>query len=114
MEETILTHLRAFPGKRFTRGELVFRMKTSGFVDASDRSVRKAIENLRASHPLGGWICSSSDEPGYVWATTEAELEAAQAEDLSRIQATSAKVENRRKLLRQLEVERTWAGRLFP
>jgi hypothetical protein len=33
--------------------------------------------------------------------------------DLSRIQATSAKVENRRRLLYELEQARTMEGRLF-
>ena len=114
LEATILAHLRAYPGKRFTRADLVYRMKTCGFVDVSDRQVRKAIESLRANHPDGAWICSSTDEPGYWFANTEAEIEAAQAEDLSRIQATSAKVENSRRLLRTLEQARTMEGRLFP
>jgi len=87
-------------------------MKTCGF-DATDRQVRKAIENLRGNHPEGAWICSSTDEPGYWFANTEAEIEAAQAEDLSRIQATGAKVENRRRLLQHLEQERTMTGRMF-
>lgn len=107
-----MTHLRAFPGKRFTRADLVYRMKTCGF-DATDRQVRKAIENLRATHPDGARICSSTDEPGYWFSQSEAEIAAAQAEDLSRIQATSAKVENRKRLLRTLEQARTMEGRLF-
>src|SRR3990167_10773200 len=113
LEATILAHLRAYPGKRFTRADLVYRMKTCGF-DTTDRQVRKAIESLRANHPDGAWICSSTDEPGYWFANTEAEIEAAQAEGLSRIQATSAKVENRRRLLHELEQARTMEGRLFP
>src|SRR3972149_5526966 len=113
LEATILAHLRAYPGRRFTRADLVYRMKTCGFVDVSDRQVRKAIENLRANHPDGGWICSSSDEPGYHWAQKDAEIEAAQAEDLSRRAATGAKIANRAALLRRLEQARTMEGRLF-
>ena len=113
LEATILTHLRAYPGRRFTRADLVYRMKTCGF-DTTDRQVRKAIENLRANHPDGGWICSSSDEPGYHWAQKDAEIEAAQAEDLSRRSATDAKIANRAALLRRLEQARTMEGRLFP
>src|SRR3990172_2271568 len=113
LEATILAHLRAYPGKRFTRADLVYRMKTCGFVDTTDRQVRKAIENLRATHPDGARICSSTDEPGYWLSEVETEIEAAQAEDLSRIQATSAKVANRRRLLRELEQARTMEGRLF-
>ena len=113
LEDTILMQLKANPGHRFTRSELVWRMKTCGFVDVSDRQVRKAIEDLRANHPEGPWICSSSEEPGYFWATKEADIEAAQAEDLSRIQATGAKVENRRRLLHLLELERVEQGRLL-
>lgn len=113
LEQTILIHLRANPGQRFTRSELVWRMKTCGFVDVTDRQVRKAIEDLRANHSDGPWICSSSEEPGYFWATTEGDIEAAQAEDLSRMQATGAKVENRRRLLQRLELERVEQGRLL-
>ena len=113
LESTILAHLRAYPGRRFTRADLVYRMKTCGF-DTTDRQVRKAIENLRATHPEGARICSSTDEPGYWLSEVETEIEAAQAEDLSRIQATSAKVANRRRLLHELEQARTIEGRLFP
>jgi hypothetical protein len=118
LEATILTHLRAYPGKRFTRADLVYRMKTCGFLaglsdDRADRQVRKALQRLRSDHPDGAWICSSSEDAGYFFGTTEAEIEAAQAEDLSRMQATSAKVENRRRLLRSLEQARTMEGRLL-
>jgi hypothetical protein len=112
LEDTLLVYLRAHRGQRFTREQLVWAMKTSGF-DVTDRGLRKAIEYLRANHPEGGWVVSSSDEAGYVYAQSEAEVRAAQAEDGARIQATSAKMHNRDRLLRDLEQERTMMGRMF-
>jgi hypothetical protein len=87
-------------------------MKTMGF-DVGDRQVRKALETLRALHPEGAWVMSSSETAGYWLAESEAEIEAANAEDLSRIQATSAKIGNRRRLLRHLEQDRVMEGRLL-
>ena len=116
LEETLLAYLKAKHrglGQAITRGQLVWAMTTMGF-DIGDRQVRKALENLRASHPEGGYICSSSESAGYWWAETEQEIQAANAEDYSRIQATSAKIQNRTRLLQHLEEERVMAGRLFP
>jgi hypothetical protein len=115
LEETLLAYLKAQHrglGQAITRGQLVWAMKTMGF-DIGDRQVRKALENLRASHPEGGWICSSSESAGYWWSETEEEIRAANAEDYSRIQATSAKIQNRTRLLQHLEEERVMTGRLF-
>jgi len=105
LEETLLAYLKAQHrglDRAITRGQLVWAMKTMGF-DVGDRQVRKALENLRASHPEGGYICSSSESAGYWWAETEQEIQAANAEDYSRIQATSAKIQNRTRLLKHLE-----------
>src|SRR3990167_8251006 len=118
LESTILTHLGASPGRRFTRADLVYRMKTCGFFQEvsdlqADRKVREAIESLRSNHPDGGHIVSLSRFSGYWWSENEKEIEAAQAEDLSRMQATSAKVANRRRLLQELEQARTMEGRLL-
>jgi hypothetical protein len=87
-------------------------MRTWG-IDVGDRQVRKALENLRALYPEGAWVMSSSETAGYWIAESEAEIEAANAEDLSRIQATSAKIQNRTRLLQHLEEERVMAGRLL-
>ena len=118
LEATILTHLRASPGRRFTRSDLVYLMKTCGFFREvsdlqADRKVREAIESLRSNHPDGGHIVSLSRFSGYWWSENEKEIEAAQAEDLSRMQATSAKVENRRRLLAQLQAQEVGQGRLL-
>jgi len=115
LEETLLGYLKAKHrglDRAITRGQLVWAMKTMGF-DVGDRQVRKALENLRARHPQGAWIMSSSETAGYWWAESEGEIQAANAEDYSRIQATSAKIENRRRLLRHLEEERVMQGRLL-
>ena len=115
LEETLLGYLKAKHrglDRAITRGQLVWVMKTMGF-DVGDRQVRKALETLRANHPEGGWIVSSSDSAGYHWANSEAEIQAANAEDYSRIQATSAKIQNRTRLLRHLEAERVMEGRLL-
>ena len=115
LEETLLAYLKAQHrgiGQAITRGQLVWAMKTMGF-DIGDRQVRKALENLRASHPEGGWIVSSSESSGYWWAESEQEIQAANAEDYSRIQATSAKIQNRTRLLQHLEEERVMEGRLL-
>ena len=53
LEETLLGYLKAKHrglDRAITRGQLVWAMKTMGF-DVGDRQVRKALENLPASHP---------------------------------------------------------------
>jgi hypothetical protein len=115
LEETLLAYLKAKHrgvSQAITRGQLVWVMKTMGF-DVGDRQVRKALENLRATHAEGGYICSSSESAGYWWSETEDEIRAANAEDYSRIQATSAKIQNRTRLLQHLEEERVMEGKLF-
>jgi hypothetical protein len=115
LEETLLDYLKAKHrglGQAITRGQLVWAMKTMGF-DIGDRQVRKALENLRGTHPEGAWIMSSSESSGYWIAETEQEIQAANAEDYSRIQATSAKIQNRTRLLHELEQARVMEGKLF-
>ena len=115
LEDALLATLRKHVGSEHavSREQLIWLMNTSGF-DVGDRQMRKALENLRSAHPEGGWICSSSETSGYWWGQTEDEIRAANAEDASRIQATSAKIHNRNRLLRDLEEKRVMTGRLFP
>lgn len=68
-------------------------------VEVDDRVVRKSIEEMRQSDPDGALIMSSSRLEGYWIASTPAELETANAEDLSRIDAARQKIENRRKAI---------------
>jgi hypothetical protein len=62
----------------------------------ADRKARDAIQRLRTEHPEGGRIVSTSRSAGYYWARTPEEIDACMAEDMSRVQALSAKLKNMR------------------
>ncbi len=115
LEQTLLAYLKANhrgQDRRVNRARLVWAMRTCGF-DAGDRQVRKAIEELRAGHPEGACIISRSDLDGYFWSDDPGDVEAALAEDLSRIEAAQEKIANRRKFLQREQEERLMAGRLL-
>lgn len=105
MGEWILRFLkvRGDSTHRVSRETLVFACRMSGFKDADDRSVRKAIEGMRQSHPDGPCIVSSSSAKGYFYCTDVEELERARAEDLSRIEETRAKVVNLERTLERMK-----------
>lgn len=88
---------------RVSRETLVFACRMSGFRDADDRSVRKAIEELRQNHPEGPCIVSSSEAKGYFYCTDLEDLEKANAEELSRIESARAKIANRQRALDRLK-----------
>ncbi len=103
LAEWILALLKTLTGsdRHISRGALVFAAKTSGY-EASDRSVRKAIEELRAGHPEGAFILSSSEEAGYWWSEDVRDVERAIAEDRSRISSAVEKIKNRQAALDRL------------
>jgi hypothetical protein len=84
---------------RISREDLAFEVGGRLGVELDDRVIRKAIEELRQADPEGALIMSSSRLDGYWISNDSAELEAANAEDLSRIDAARQKIENRRKAI---------------
>src|SRR3990167_7143326 len=86
--------LRTSPTQHISRRGLAVACKIAGFGDVSDRQVRKAIEDLRRSHPDGGFILSSSRTGGYWMSSDQQEVELAIAEDVSRIEAARDKIAN--------------------
>ena len=121
LEAQVLAILRAHPGreKKVTRAQLVWLLRTSGFLkdvsdDHADRRARDAIETLRKTHLEGGHIVSFSETSGYWWSDKAKEIAHAQAEDLSRMENTRAKMRNREALLQRLEADQLVESRLFP
>lgn len=118
--EWILAFLRVRSAKdhRIVREALIHACRTAGFElpsteDAADRVVRRAIEEMRRSHPDGPYIVAFSDEPGSFFSTDPEELERANAEDLSRMESTREKFENRRRAIDRLRLSPLEQGRLF-
>ncbi len=114
LERDIMRILRRHRGRRnrVTRGQLVWTLKTMGH-RVTDRQVRRAIEQLRQSSYEGALICSSSQLDGYWLCESPEELEAAIAEDLSRISSAQAKITNRRRALERLRAQPLQQGRLI-
>lgn len=114
-----IVRLRVGREKKITRAELVWTLRTCGFLrgvsdDHADRRARDAIETLRKTHPEGGRIVSLSETSGYWWSDDKKEIAHAQAEDVSRIDNTRAKMRNREALLQRLEADPLMEARLFP
>jgi len=121
LEAQVLAILRTRPGraKKIKRAELVWTRRTCGFLrdvsdEHADRKAREAIESIRKTDPEGGRIVSLSETSGYWWSEDVKEIQHAQAEDVSRIDNTRAKMRNREALLQRLEADGLMEARLFP
>lgn len=88
---------------RISREGLAEEVGARLHAEVDDRLVRKAIEELRQTDPDGALIMSSSSVDGY-WIGSVSELESANAEDLSRIDAAQRKIANRRRAIDRLSV----------
>lgn len=88
---------------RISREALAEEVGARLHAEVDDRLVRKAIEELRQTDPDGALIMSSSSVDGY-WIGSVSELEHANAEDLSRIEAAQRKIANRRKAIDRLSI----------
>ncbi len=116
LPEFLLGYLRAKtnPEQHALRKTLPWACQTlAGFRDVDDRAVRRAIEKLRRTHPDGAFIISSSDESGYFWSEDPADLEAANAEDLSRMTSTREKMANRERALARVRARPLAQERMF-
>lgn len=88
---------------RISREALAEEVGARLHAEVDDRLVRRAIEELRQTDPDGALIMSSSSVDGY-WIGSVSELEQANAEDLSRIDAAQRKIANRRRAIDRLSV----------
>lgn len=71
-------------------------------IEVDDRVIRRSIEELRRDDPDGALIMSASRSDGYWIASSMSELEAANAEDLSRMDAARQKIANRQRAITRL------------
>lgn len=72
--------------------------------EVDDRVIRRSIEELRREDPDGALIMSASRSDGYWIAGSLMELDTANAEDLSRIDAARQKIANRQRAMERLSV----------